>query len=221
MSTSHLLVRSRLSDTVVRSDHIECPPNGCRTARPGDGRVEWPTLALIAAFHGALVAIVAWHDVLPWPVALVLFALLGCLHMSMLHEVLHGHPTPIQLLNEAMVILPAVAWLPYPEYRDAHRLHHRVDLTVPGVDPESFYVDAATWERANPVWRMLLLANRTVLGRVLVWPGVVIVRTLIGAVRTAPFDRRLRRVWARPHPQRLRHVRTRLRRRRRAVVDVR
>jgi fatty acid desaturase len=158
-------------------------------------RVEWPTLALIAAFHGALVSLVRWHDLLPWPVALVLFALLGCFHMSMLHEVLHGHPTPNQLVNEALVILPAVAWLPYPEYRDAHRLHHRVDLTVPGVDPESFYVDAATWERANPVWRRVLLANRTVLGRVLVWPGVTIVRTLIAAGRTAPFDRRLRRVW--------------------------
>jgi fatty acid desaturase len=157
--------------------------------------VEWPTLGLIAAFHIALVALVVWHDVLPWPVATVLFALLGCLHMSMLHEVLHGHPTPNQLVNEALVILPAVAWLPYPAYRDSHRLHHRVELTVPGVDPESFYVDAETWERANPVWRGVLWTNRTVLGRVFVWPAVVIVRTLIDAARTAPFDRRLGRTW--------------------------
>jgi fatty acid desaturase len=159
-------------------------------------KVEWRTVALIAGLHGAFVAAVMWHDSMPWPAAMVLFALLGCLHMSILHEVLHGHPTPNQRLNEALVMLPAVSWLPYPLYRDAHRLHHRVELTVPGVDPESFYVDLETWERANPVWRGVLWVNRTVLGRVFVWPAVMITRALIEAARVAPLDRRQRRVWA-------------------------
>ncbi len=158
--------------------------------------VEWPTVGLIVGFLAAFAGVVVWHHALPWPITLALFAVLGCFQLSLLHEVLHGHPTPNQRLNEALVMLPAVVYLPYATYRDSHRLHHRSELTVPGVDPESFYVDAETWQRASSLWRGVLWLNRTLAGRILVWPGVAIVRVLADAVRTVPGDRRLQRRWA-------------------------
>lgn len=158
-------------------------------------RWEWPTLVAIAALQLGVVTLAVTQGAMPWPVAFAGFALLGCFHMSMLHEVLHGHPTPHQWLNEALVYLPAVVWLPYTDYRDSHRRHHHVALTVPGVDPESFYVDGETWERSTGVWRAVLLANRTLLGRILLWPGVVIARWLANEIVSAPQDARRRRVW--------------------------
>jgi fatty acid desaturase len=159
-------------------------------------RIEWPTIVVLASFYAAFVGVVVGHAALPWPVAIVVFAFLGGLHMSLVHEVLHGHPTPSQWLNELLVAVPAVMWIPYAEYRNSHRRHHRAELTVPGLDPESFYVDAASWARANPLWRGLLRANRTLLGRMLIWPAVTIVRTVLGAIREIPSDARVRRAWA-------------------------
>lgn len=170
-----------------------------QTGRVRSSRVtqhwEWPTLWLIAGFHLTFAGLAWQHEAFPAPLAVVLFAILGCFHLSLLHEVLHGHPTPHQRLNEALVHVPAVVWLPYADYRDSHRLHHRVPLTVPGIDPESFYVDAAAWRRANPIWRAVLLANRTLLGRMVIWPGVVIVRTLAHEIRVAPTVPARRRTW--------------------------
>jgi fatty acid desaturase len=158
-------------------------------------RWEWPTLVAIGGLLAGLAALCLLHDALPWQFAFAGFVLLGGFHMSLLHEVLHGHPTPHQRLNEALVYIPAVVWLPYPDYRDSHRRHHHVALTVPGVDPESFYVDGATWARANVVWRALLTANRTLLGRTLLWPGVVIARWIASEIVSAPQDSGRRRVW--------------------------
>jgi fatty acid desaturase len=179
-------------NSVTRSDDILAMP-ACQHGPTT--RVEWPTLGLIAAFDVAMVAVVVWHAAVPVPLLLVAFALLGGFHMSLLHEVLHGHPTPTQWLNEALVWAPSIAWLPYPTYRDSHRLHHRVALTVPGADPESFYVDAPTWGRTGRVGRAVLWVNRTILGRVLVWPAIAIVRSLRDAGRKVGSDAAERRTW--------------------------
>ena len=163
--------------------------------RPTD-RVEWPTLMVIVALWAALAGVVIVHRLLPWPITVVLLGVLGALHVSLQHEVLHGHPTPWQRCNEALVYIPTILWLPYPDYRDSHRLHHRVVLTTPGVDPESHFVDQATWDRASAWWRVVLRANRTLLGRMVIWPGVAMLRTLrrgVGDIRRLPA---VRRRWA-------------------------
>lgn len=135
-----------------------------------------------------------WHDRLPWPLVLVGFALVAGWYMSLQHEVIHGHPTPWRTLNAALVIAPRSLWLPYTVYRDTHLDHHEVELTVPGVDPESFYVSPADWQAASPVRRALLRVNRTFLGRLvvgpmigppaLVWSELKLARTSGAALRT-------------------------------------
>ena len=88
----------------------------------------------------------------------------------MQHEVLHGHPTPWAALNTAIAFPPISLWLPYRVYRDSHLLHHEVELTAPGVDPESFYVSPAQWEAASSARRLLLRVNRTFVGRLTIGP---------------------------------------------------
>src|SRR5262245_25603177 len=63
------------------------------------GLTDWPTLALIAGFWIALLAIALGHAHLPTAVVVIGLAVLGGLYMSLQHEVIHGHPTPSANLN--------------------------------------------------------------------------------------------------------------------------
>lgn len=146
--------------------------------------VEWPTVALYLGWLGAVVSVVVLHDAVPWWASVPLLAVLGGLHFSLQHEVIHGHPTPWRRLNAVAVALPLELWCPYPVYRESHLAHHESDLTVPGVDPESYHVTAAAWHRAGPVLRMLLRCNRTLVGRLVVGPWLVVGAVGIEAVRS-------------------------------------
>ena len=53
---------------------------------------EWRTLAVIVAVYGLTVLTVVRYDVLTAWLAVPLLAVLGAWHLSMQHEVLHGHP---------------------------------------------------------------------------------------------------------------------------------
>jgi fatty acid desaturase len=166
------------------------------TERRAPTRTEWPTVGIAAGCWAGWVAMLVWHDSLPWPVVLIGFALLGAWYMSLQHEVLHGHPTPNPTLNEAMAWLPLSFWLPYRVYRESHLLHHAAELTEPGVDPESFYVLPDEWERAGTFRRWLLTANRTLVGRLVIWPLIGPASLVISELRAARTDRSLQRMWA-------------------------
>lgn len=156
---------------------------------------EWPTLAIIGVFLAMFVGAL-WLDTwAPWPVAVAAFAVLGGWHMSLQHEVVHGHPTRFGWLNDLLVQFPAVLWLPLAEYRETHLRHHRVELTVPDLDPESYFVTAEQWRRAGPVWRSALQVNRTLAGRLILWPAVNISRGVAGGLRDAITGRQMRRIW--------------------------
>lgn len=152
--------------------------------------VEWRTLAVMLANNLIIAGIVVVHRSIPAVVAVIALALCGAMHMSLQHEAVHGHPTPRQWLNEALVAVPSFVWLSVPAYRDSHRLHHHVELTRPGLDPESFYVDQESWDRAPALWRRVLVINRTLLGRMLLWPIVGMVRAIVLALRSAVASRR-------------------------------
>ena len=62
-------------------------------------RIEWVTLGLFAGFYAAWLSVVLLHRSLPWPVSLVVLALLGGFYMSLQHEALHGHPTGSRRVN--------------------------------------------------------------------------------------------------------------------------
>jgi len=134
-------------------------------------RIEWPTLALIIGCYGLW----ALAGGLIWPlapvIALAVMAVMAALHSSLVHECLHGHPTRIRLLNEALVSVPLSLIYPYRRYQATHLAHHHdARLTDPFEDPESYY--KARWQYARmPGWlRLVLGVNNTMIGRVVLGP---------------------------------------------------
>jgi fatty acid desaturase len=158
-------------------------------------RVEWRTIALISGWFAAMAVVIGLHASIPWWLSVPALALLGGLHFSLQHEAIHGHPTPWRRLDTALVGVPLALWCPFPVYRESHLAHHRSDLTVPGVDPESYYVSAADWQRSGAFRRGILRANRTLLGRITLGPWLVIQSAgqhALGSIRTPGG----RRVWS-------------------------
>ena len=140
-------------------------------------RLEWPTLGLILLVYLVLGALVWFHASLPWWFILAVGSYAACLHSSLQHEALHGHPTRSRRLNEALFFLAPQFWLPYGRYRDLHLAHHNdLNLTCPVRDPESYYVLPDAWA-AMPGWRKTLYRfNNTLFGRMLIGPTVSIIQ---------------------------------------------
>jgi fatty acid desaturase len=137
--------------------------------RPLDARsVEWPTLLLLLACYGAWGAGL-W---LPAPLAVPLLAWAIAQHSSLTHEAIHGHPFPGRPGLNAALVAPALTLVvPFLRFRDSHLAHHRdADLTDPYDDPESNYLDPAVWDRLPAAARLMLRANNTLAGRLLLGP---------------------------------------------------
>jgi fatty acid desaturase len=120
--------------------------------------------------------LVTWYwTALPWWLAAPLAALLLAWHGSLQHEAVHGQLAPWRWLNDLPARLPLNLWLPFPLYRASHRAHHDFEiLTEPWRDPESFYVDRATWRRLGAPLRLLLRLHNTLLGRLILGPFLVV-----------------------------------------------
>ena len=147
-------------------------------------RTEWPTWLLIVLIHGGWLAVVVFVHTgrLSMMAATPLLIVLCTWHMSLQHELLHGHPTRSALVNQLLGSIPLAIWYPYAIYRDTHIVHHRDEsLTEPNVDPESNYVlpeqwmNAAAWQRA--LWRM----RKSFVGRSIVGQPLSVVTLLAGA----------------------------------------
>ena len=141
--------------------------------------VEMPTLLLLLADYGGWLAIT--YTYARWPLLIVaaIGTLLVTLHSSLQHEVVHGHPTRWKALNRVFGMVPLSLWLPFERYRFGHRLHHRdARLTDPLDDPESFYWTPQDWARLSPLMRVLIRAQQTLAGRVLIGSSWSIARFL-------------------------------------------
>lgn len=133
---------------------------------------EWPTWLLIAAIYGGWLALILAYRSLPGWVANPALVLVVAWHMSLQHELLHGHPTRNKAFNRLLGIFPMSAWYPYDIYRDSHLTHHRDEfLTTPGVDPECNYLQAHEFERLWKIQRAMRWLLRTALGRLLLGPA--------------------------------------------------
>lgn len=145
---------------------------------------EWRTWLLVPTVYAAwLFAIVACAS-LGQATGSVLLILATCWFTSLQHELIHGHPSRSRRVNRLLGLAPLAVWYPYDLYRRSHLAHHRDELlTEPGIDPESNYVDAAAWQRLNRFVKPLWVAQRTVLGRFLLGPAMVIVPTWLDIVR--------------------------------------
>jgi fatty acid desaturase len=147
-------------------------------------KIEWRTLALIVAVYAVLAALVFNHAVLPWWMIMPIGAYAACLHSSLQHEVLHGHPTRNRKLNEALVFVVPHLWLPYGRYRDTHLAHHNdANLTHPELDPESYYVLPESWVALPGFKRALYTFNNTLFGRMLIGPFVGIIQFWSGEIK--------------------------------------
>jgi fatty acid desaturase len=122
-----------------------------------------------------------WPNWVWIPIAVVAVAW----HASLQHEVIHGHPTSSRLLNRLIAGPPLLLWLRFASYRASHLAHHRDEvLTDPIEDPESFYVTDVVWHAVGPIGRGFLTALNTLLGRLVLGPGFVILRSLKGEARS-------------------------------------
>jgi fatty acid desaturase len=131
--------------------------------------VELPTLLLLLADYGGWLAITFAYQRWPLLIVATIGTLLVTLHSSLQHEVVHGHPTRWKGLNRVFGMVPLSLWLPFERYRFSHRLHHRdARLTDPLDDPESFYWTPEDWARLNPLMRVLIRAQQTLAGRMLI-----------------------------------------------------
>jgi fatty acid desaturase len=132
---------------------------------------EWQTWLLIACVHVIWLTLITHYNSLPGA-ALLLIVINAC-HGSMQHELIHGHPTRHTSLNSLLAYAPLSLWYPYPLYRKSHIRHHNDDIiTLPGLDPESFYVSRSHWEQAGSVQRAILVFNMTLAGRMLIGPAI-------------------------------------------------
>ena len=137
--------------------------------------IEWPTWLLIFTIYSAWLALVLGYRSMPAWIANPVLVLVVAWHMSLQHELLHGHPTRNKAFNRLLGLFPMSAWYPYDIYRDSHLTHHRDEfLTTPGVDPECNYLQAHEFERLWKIQRAMRWFLRTALGRLLLGPALTI-----------------------------------------------
>ena len=143
--------------------------------------IEWPTVGLAIGCH------IAWLvlGLLVWPsypiIALIALGVVLAFQSSLMHEVLHGHPTRNARINEAFVFLPLGLTWPFRRFKALHLRHHADErLTDPFDDPESYY--RALWQHAQlpPLLQTLLNVNNTMVGRVVLGPWLSTVGFFIG-----------------------------------------
>ena len=153
-----------------------------QTRRPAT--IEWPTIGLAIAIYTSFFTLTWWHAALPWYVLMPLGAYLVAWHSSLLHELVHGHPTRNRRLNALIGGLPLLVWLPFGIYRTQHLQHHQdANLTDPLDDPESYYVTPGRWRRL-PEWRRRLLCLRnTLAGRLTIGSVLVVAEFLWNQAR--------------------------------------
>ena len=148
-------------------------------------RGEWRTLLVVLSVYGLTVLTVLRYEVLtPW-LAIPMLAVLGAWHLSMQHEVLHGHPFKNQFLNDFIGGIPVTLWIPYLAFKKDHHEHHLSDLTNPALDNESYYVSQEQWDKAGKIRRAAWTANRTILFRMFVWTIVSTVTYVLSVLKRA------------------------------------
>ncbi|MGI9351242.1 MAG: fatty acid desaturase [Rhizobiaceae bacterium] len=145
---------------------------------------EWQTVLLIAVCYACWIALVVYGG--PIPVALWVFAMaiVTTLFWSIVHEVVHGHPTSNRWVNRLLVPF-AIGWVfPYERFRDTHMQHHDTGkLTDPLDDPESWYMYAQDWNISGRILKAVLTFNNTLFGRMLIGPVISLTRFFAGEIR--------------------------------------
>lgn len=165
-------------------------------------RFEWQTVMLIGLSYSFWIFLLLSNDTLPTFFWILFSAINIAFFLSITHEVVHGHPTRIALINRLMVFIP-IGWsIPYERFRDGHLEHHATgELTDPFDDPESWYLAQDDWFTRNRLAQAMLEFNNTLFGRMLIGPIIGLGRFYLSEIG-ALFDKRNRHrsylamVWA-------------------------
>ena len=163
-------------------------------------RIHLPTLSIAFAIHAGFILWSLSFNALPLWVAAPLGSLLLTWYGSLQHETIHGHPTRYRRINRLIGGSPLSLWIPYAIYRETHMRHHRHSgrrLTEVGHDPESFYLTPSDVENAGALRRLILRANCTLSGRLVLGPAVAIATFWMESAREIRSSRRHRLIWLR------------------------
>jgi fatty acid desaturase len=134
-------------------------------------RIEWPTIVLAAIIYGMWFVITLFWTHLPLWALMLAGAWTTAWHMSLQHEIIHGHPTRKRWINNLIGQWPLALWLPFENYRHSHLAHHKDErLTDPLDDPESYYWRQEDWDRLGRFGRAVVRLQASLLGRLLFGP---------------------------------------------------
>jgi fatty acid desaturase len=134
--------------------------------------IEWPTIGLLIVNYLAWWSLLSNFQQAPLLYAFLLTIVLA-LHNSLVHEMVHGHPTHIRWLNDLIAYPPLALIFPYPVFKSSHLTHHtNSNLTIPGVDPESFFQNPTHWQNKPAISRWFAWIYMTLAGRLLLNPVV-------------------------------------------------
>ena len=159
---------------------------------------EWPTWLVWLTVWCAWLLLVGNYGSIPAWIATPLLIVVVAWYMSFQHELTHGHPTRNETLNRLIGLPPLAVWYPFDTYKADHLKHHDdAHLTEPGVDTESNYITPEQAASMGAVALWLYKSQRTVLGRLLIGPTIVIVSLgtrMVRGVRAGNWTQL--RVWA-------------------------
>ena len=146
---------------------------------------EWPTWVVIFLVYMLWWIVLDNHEIIPF--ASVLLILILTFYGSLQHELIHGHPTNNQKINDLLACPPLGLWCPYLIYKYSHLTHHNnVNLTVPDSDPESYYVSEERWDGLSKWRQKLAIFNMTLFGRFILgplWSFVFLRRQMLKSLR--------------------------------------
>ena len=159
-------------------------------------QIEWQTLSLLAATYAVWGFGTSTVYTLSPVLGVIVTAVAITQFCSLQHEALHGHPFRKAWLNEALVFPALYPPVPYGRFRATHLAHHHdPSLTDPYDDPESNYCDPQVWATL-PRWQQrLLVANNTLLGRMVIGPILGNLLWLRGEARLLCHARAVQRDW--------------------------
>ena len=142
-------------------------PNSSKTflKSPGD----WRTLIVAVAVYCGWFATIFSHKQLPWWATFALLTWFGAWHLSLQHELVHGHPFRNPRLNAALGSLSVTIWVPFLSFKRDHISHHNTTLTHPQLDTESYYSMPEKWQNSNWFLKSIYWANLTLAFRLTVW----------------------------------------------------
>lgn len=156
---------------------------------------EWPTWLLVGGIYCSWYLTMANFHQIHWLIATPLLTLILTLHSSLCHELIHGHPSRNQTLNNLLGYPSFGLIYPYTIFKETHLKHHdNGNITYPGIDPESFFIGQQDWGTKNNLSKIIAWANMTLAGRWLMGPGISfigLVKNAVHDIRYAKFNRKL------------------------------